>query len=158
MALFNSKDEKKSPKTPEDYRKEASKTAKEPISSIISKEMHIHGEVTFKGKARLDGVIEGNVAGENFILSETGRVKGDLQLTSLVCHGTVEGNIKAKLVAVHSQAVVKGKLVAGNLTVEPGASLNGEISTANATAGNESSELTARAPQVSLPKTTKPEK
>ena len=118
MAIFNKKD---------DLHAEAAKASKEAISAIISKDMKITGELEFKGKARIDGSIEGNITGEYLVLSDTGKVKGDIVLDSLVCHGTVEGNIKAKLVTAQSTAVIIGKLEAGNLTVESGAILEGEI-------------------------------
>ena len=98
------------------------------ISSVISKDMRINGEVSFKGKARIDGVVEGNIQGEHLILSENGKVRGDLKLASLVCHGSVEGNITAQQVTAHSTSSVHGNLAAVSLTVEPGARLNGEIS------------------------------
>ena len=99
----------------------------EVISSILAKDMRVNGEVHFKGKARLDGIVEGNIRGEYLVLSESGRVHGDLELVNLICHGTVEGNIKAQQVTVHETAAIHGNLVAVSLTVEPGARLNGEI-------------------------------
>lgn len=101
------------------------------ISSIISKDMRITGEISFTGKARIDGTVEGNVKGEHLILSESGKVSGDLELTSLVCRGSIRGNIDAQEVTTHSTANLHGNLKAVNLTVEPGAKLNGEISAAS---------------------------
>ncbi len=118
MAIFNKKDE---------LEQEAGRVSKEAISCLISKEMHISGEITFKGKARIDGTIEGNIQGEYLVLSKTGRVNGDLELDALICHGVVEGNIQAKLVTAHASATIRGRLTAGSLTVEPGAVLEGEI-------------------------------
>ena len=103
----------------------------EAISSILAAEMKIVGEITFRGKARIDGSLEGNCTGEHLILSETGKIKGDLTLESLVCHGRINGNVSDRQVTVHSSAAIQGKLVAGSLTVEPGALLAGEISTAD---------------------------
>lgn len=100
----------------------------EAISSVISKDMRIAGELNFTGKARIDGVIEGNIKGEHLILSGSAKVRGDLELISLICHGSVEGNIQAQEVTVHTSANLQGNLAAENLTVEPGAKLSGEIS------------------------------
>jgi cytoskeletal protein CcmA (bactofilin family) len=101
------------------------------ISSIISKDMRITGEIRFTGKARIDGTVEGNVKGEHLILSESGKVYGDLELTSLICRGSIKGNINAQEVTTHSTANLHGNLTAANLTVEPGAKLNGEITAAS---------------------------
>ncbi len=122
MAIFNKKDE---------LEQEAGRVSKEAISCLISKEMHISGEITFKGKARIDGTVEGNIQGEYLVLSKTGRVNGDLELDALICHGVVEGNTQAKLVTAHATATIRGRLTAGSLTVEPGAVLEGEIHAAS---------------------------
>jgi len=107
---------------------ESSPSSGEVISSILAKDMRMIGELRFKGKARIDGLVEGNIKGEHLVLSESGKVLGDLDLVNLICHGTVEGNIKAQQVSMHRTAFVHGSLVAATLTVEPGARLNGEIS------------------------------
>ncbi len=122
MAIFNKKDE---------LEQEASRVSKEAISCIISEEMHITGEIRFKGKARIDGTVEGNVHGEYLVLSESGRINGDLQLGALICHGAIKGTVTSKLVTAHSTAAIQGKLTAGSLTVEPGAILEGEIQASN---------------------------
>ena len=101
--------------------------SKEAISSILSQEMRITGEIFFKGKARIDGQVTGNVQGEHLVLSESGKIIGDVNVSSLVCHGTIEGNIDAKLVTALPTAAINGTLVSANLTVESGAFLNGEI-------------------------------
>jgi len=118
MALFNKKN---------DLQQKAAKASEGAITSILSKDMQVTGEVQFKGKTRIDGLIEGNVKGEYLVLSETGKIIGDVDVDSLVCHGTIEGNINCKRITAHPTAIIHGILVAANLTVESGASLNGEI-------------------------------
>lgn len=118
MALFNKKT---------DLQQKASRAAEGAITSILSKDMQVTGEIQFKGKARIDGCIDGNVKGEYLVLSETGKIIGDVDVDSLVCHGTIEGNINCQLVTAHPTASIHGILEAANLTVESGASLNGEI-------------------------------
>ncbi len=106
---------------------EMKKVDSEAISSIIDKNMVIKGEIFFKGKARIDGTINGNVDGEHLILSETGKVFGDITVSSFNCYGSLEGNIKATMLTARKNCSIHGKLEAGNLTVEPGASIEGEI-------------------------------
>lgn len=118
MALFNKKN---------DLQQKAARVSQGAISSILSKDMQVTGEIQFKGKARIDGLVDGNVKGEYLVLSETGKIIGDVEVDSLVCHGTIEGNINCNLVTAHPTATIHGILAAANLTVESGASLNGEI-------------------------------
>jgi len=122
------------------------------ITSVISKDMRVTGELSFKGKARIDGIVEGNIKGEHLVLSESARIYGDLELVSLICHGSIEGNVKAQQVTTHSTASLHGNLAAASLTVEPGAKLNGEIS---ATAQQTSQPSTPPPPQKEAEKTDK---
>jgi len=103
------------------------KVDNEAISSIIDKSMTITGEISFKGKARIDGVIVGNIKGEHLILSESGKIEGDITVSSFNCYGTLQGNIKADILTARKDCSIQGKLEAGSLTVEPGAALQGEI-------------------------------
>ncbi len=129
MSLFNKEDS-----SPQQATVKATKTVKasgDVISSIISTDMRVTGEMSFKGKARVDGVVDGNVKGEHLILSESGKVNGDLELVTLICHGSIEGNVKAQKVTAHSSSSIKGNLIATSLTVESGAKLNGQVSSSS---------------------------
>lgn len=114
----------------ENVEQEMKKVESEAISSIIDKSMTIKGELIFKGKARIDGTINGNIEGEHLILSETGKIVGDINVSSFNCYGTFEGNVKATMLTARKNSFMHGKLEAGNLTVEPGASIQGEIKAA----------------------------
>ena len=107
--------------------KRSMKNEKDPIASVLAKEMVITGEITFKGKARFDGTVQGDINGEYLILSDTAQVTGNIDVTTLVCHGKVEGNVMAEVVTAHATSEIHGILKSENLTVESGASLDGEI-------------------------------
>ncbi len=112
---------------PVNVEQEMKKVESEAISSIIDKSMTITGEISFKGKARIDGTINGNIDGEHLILSETGKVNGDITVSSFNCYGALEGNVKAGMLTARKNCSIHGKLEASSLTVEPGASIQGEI-------------------------------
>lgn len=121
MSLFNKKDS---------FEQENEKAEKEAISSIIDAKMVIKGEVSFEGKARIDGTVEGNIKGEHLILSESGKIIGDIEASSFVCHGILEGNVKANLVTARKSCQIQGRIEGNSLSVEPGAGLSGEIKVA----------------------------
>lgn len=99
----------------------------EPITSIVGKDMTISGNIFFKGKARVDGKVEGNIEGEYLILSETGKVLGDVKGGTFVCQGRVDGDVNVKNLYVKKGGTLNGKLETVDILVESGASLNGEI-------------------------------
>ncbi len=109
---------------------EIKKVENEVIASIIDKTMTINGEILFKGKARIDGTINGNIDGEHLILSETGKVAGNITVSSFNCYGSLDGNVSASMLIVRKNGSIHGKIEAGNLTVESGASIEGEIKAA----------------------------
>lgn len=114
----------------DDLEKEMQKAESETISSIIDKTMSVTGEITFKGKTRIDGTINGNITGEHLVLSESGKIIGDLKVSSFICNGSINGNTKANIVTARKGCSIHGRLEAGNLTVEPGAILDGEVKAA----------------------------
>lgn len=135
----------------EDLEKEIEKVEGEAISSIIDGTMTITGEIAFKGKTRIDGEIIGNITGEHLILSKDGTINGDIKVSSFICQGNFTGNIETKILTARKDCYIQGKIVAGNLTVEPGASLEGEIKAAT-------QDLQGSAPTKKATPTTPPGK
>lgn len=116
--MFNKKD---------NLDKELQKAESETISSVIDKGMSISGEIIFKGKTRIDGTVNGNINGEHLILSESGKIIGDIKVSSFICHGSITGNIVANLVHARKGCSIYGSLEAASLSVEPGAAIDGEV-------------------------------
>lgn len=116
---------------------EMKKVENEAISSIIDKTMTIIGEINFQGKARIDGIIEGNITGEHLVLSESGQIRGDIRVSSFNCYGEIEGNIQAGILNARKGCSISGTLKAKTLTVEPGACIQGEISAAVSSGNDE---------------------
>ncbi len=108
-------------------------------------DMSIAGDVSFKGKARIDGSVEGNVRGDYLIISSTGKIRGDILAQVVVCQGRVEGNIRADRVHAQNEAVIQGCIQSTDLAVESGAQLTGEI---KAPASKDLRLIAASAPQA----------
>ncbi len=136
----------------DDVEQEMQKVENEAISSIIDKSMTVRGEISFKGKARVDGVITGNIEGEHLILSETGKVIGDVSVSSLNCYGSLDGNVTANILTARKNCSIHGKLIAESLTVEPGAAIEGEIQAAAKEVQTVKTKSTSAKPGNSGPK------
>lgn len=110
-----------------DLSKKLQQVENETISSIIDGSMSINGEISFKGKTRIDGIVTGNISGEHLVLSQHGKIIGDIKVSSFICHGTIEGNIFADMATASKGCSINGRLEVENLTVEPGAAIEGEV-------------------------------
>ncbi len=130
----------------EDIEKEFQKVEEEAISSIIDGRMKITGEIAFKGKTRIDGIIHGNISGEHLILSKDGKINGDIKVISFICQGSFTGNVEAKILSAKKGCSIDGKIVVGSLTVEPGASLDGEIKAATKASAKDQNPAPTPAP------------
>ena len=97
------------------------------VSSVIGQDMQLVGDVSFKGKLRLDGRIKGNIRGDYLIMGENGVVVGDVMANTFVCSGRVEGNVNVKKFQISTSGAINGKVEAVDLAVESGAALSGEI-------------------------------
>ena len=109
------------------FTSSGNKEDNEAISSILDKDMQITGDVSYSGKARVDGRIDGNVKGEYLVLSETGIINGDVEAETVICHGRIEGNVKAAKFNAKQTAFISGRIEVEDLSVDFGASLSGEI-------------------------------
>ena len=111
-------------------QEELRKADGEAISSIIDKTMTVMGEISFQGKTKIEGTVTGNISGEHLVLSPSGKVTGDILVSSFNCFGSLIGNVTANLITARKDCFIKGKLTTGSLTVEPGAVIDGEIKAA----------------------------
>ncbi len=145
MAMFGGKKEES-----RDIQQEIQKAESEAISSIIDESMKIVGEISFQGKTRIDGIIEGNINGEHVILSESGKITGNVQASSFNCFGTIKGDVKASMITARKDCYIQGKLEAGSLIVEPGAALDGEIKTARKDNGSKVTQLAKTQPTAPI--------
>lgn len=102
-------------------------TKSEMITSVIAADMQLVGDISFKGKLRLDGKAEGNIRGEYLILGETGIISGDVAVNTFVCSGRVEGTVNVQKLYVVKSGFIEGKVETMDLAVESGAVLSGEI-------------------------------
>lgn len=69
------------------------------IDSLIGAGTQVDGNVTFSGGLRVDGCIKGNVSAADaasaatLVLSEHGRIEGDVSVAHLVTNGQIVGKV-----------------------------------------------------------------
>ncbi len=107
-------------------KKEKSSVDPSTSQNRINEGTNIVGDIQSKGFFRIDGVIEGNVSTPSkVVLGKTGVIKGTLTCEDADIEGKIIGklNINSTL-SLKATAFIEGEVVAGKLSVEPGATFN----------------------------------
>ena len=94
--------------------------------NIISQGTKIVGDFNSEGDFRIDGIIEGNIKTTGkIVVGKTGFIKGTLQGTDAYFEGKFSGKLGLSgTLTLKSSAHIDGEVVAGKLSVEPGATFN----------------------------------
>ncbi len=87
------------------------------------------GKLTFKGTVRIDAKFVGSiVTNDVLVVGERAKIDAEITCGTVVVHGEVNGNVKAKTgVDLRRSAKVRGNVETSSLAVEKGALLQGEV-------------------------------
>jgi cytoskeletal protein CcmA (bactofilin family) len=87
------------------------------------------GKLHFKGTVRIDALFRGSIETDDvLIVGEHARIDANIVCGTVVVHGEVNGNVRAKAgVEVRHTAKVRGDLDTPSLTLEKGAFLEGAV-------------------------------
>jgi cytoskeletal protein CcmA (bactofilin family) len=103
------------------------------IDTLIAKSVRVAGDVQFAGGLHLDGQVAGGVRAESkaptsLSVSDTGSIEGPVEVTDLVLHGTVRGDIVARgRVVLGASARVEGNVYYGVIEMTLGAQITGKL-------------------------------
>ena len=104
------------------------------IDTVIGRNTTLEGDVHFAGGLHVEGVIQGDLIANNkeksiLILTQKGRIEGDIRGTAVVLDGEVLGNVTASVsLELAHHARVKGNVSYKTLEMEGGAVVNGVLS------------------------------
>lgn len=108
------------------------KTQGSAIATLIGASTRITGDLAFRGRLHLDGLVVGDVTGEagasGLTIGGDGLIEGSVRVDDLVLNGTVRGDVAAReRVALGPTAQVDGNLVYQVLEMAGGARVNGRL-------------------------------
>jgi cytoskeletal protein CcmA (bactofilin family) len=95
--------------------------------NLIAKGTSIKGEIQSSGDFRIDGSLNGSIkSAGKLVVGSTGKVEGEITCQN----AEIEGNLKVKifvkeLLSLKATSVLRGDIVTGKLSIEPGAVLSG---------------------------------
>ena len=102
------------------------------VNTQIGKGTTIDGDLQFTGGLLVEGTIKGNIAAENdqatLILSEQGRIQGEVRVPSMVLNGSIDGDVFASVkVELFEKARICGDVYYNLLEMAVGAEVNGKL-------------------------------
>jgi cytoskeletal protein CcmA (bactofilin family) len=117
-------------------RNKAPAVALNQLSSLIAEDIEITGDVCFSNGIRIDGRVKGNVIGRAaagdkralLVLSDKGRIEGNVICGDAVINGTVVGELRiGHFLELQPNAQVTGAIHYTHLQMDAGASVHGQL-------------------------------
>lgn len=99
--------------------------------TIIAKDLVIEGQINSSGLIEIEGKIKGSLFGKNVIIREAGFIEGTINADSISIRGKFEGTIKANIININEKAKIAGEIEYESLSVEDGASIEGNFKQIN---------------------------
>jgi cytoskeletal protein CcmA (bactofilin family) len=100
-----------------------------PSDLLLGRGARFEGKLTFEGTVRIDAVFVGSiVTNDVLVVGEAARIDADITCGTIVVHGEMNGNIKAKnAVEIRQGGKVRGDLETPSLAIEKGALFQGAV-------------------------------
>ncbi len=100
-------------------------SANNSVPSIVSKGVHIVGNIIMDGEIHIDGVVNGDIQSYKLTIGSEARITGYIDAEFAFIYGTVNGVIRAKSIFLSSTACVVGDIIHEEINIESGAKLEG---------------------------------
>lgn len=110
-----------------------SKTSGAKVDTLVGHQTEVFGDIHFTGGLHIDGLIKGNVSAKDdsesvAIISENGRVEGELRVPNLLINGYVAGDVHAaERLDLAKDARVRGDVYYHTMEMASGAEVNGKL-------------------------------
>jgi cytoskeletal protein CcmA (bactofilin family) len=98
------------------------------LNALLGRGSEFDGKLTFEGTVRIDGKFTGSIVTDDvLVVGEGARISAEITCGTLIVHGEVQGDIRAKLgVEFHQPARVRGNVETPSLMIEKGVIFEGQ--------------------------------
>ncbi len=98
------------------------------LNALLGRGSEFEGKLTFEGTVRIDGKFTGTiVTNDVLVVGEGAKVSAEITCGSVVVHGEIAGNVKAKSsVELHQPARMKGNIETPSIVIEKGVVFEGQ--------------------------------
>ncbi|WJW75134.1 polymer-forming cytoskeletal protein [Thiohalobacter sp. IOR34] len=103
------------------------------IDTLVGQQTELVGDLCFSGGLHVDGTIRGNVVAAEgddavLMLSEHGRIEGEVRVPNIILNGTVLGDVHAaERIELAPRARVTGNVFYQMIEMAMGAEVNGRL-------------------------------
>lgn len=103
---------------------------KDEISTVIGDDITFRGKVTFSNSLKIKGVFKGTILSKGkLVVEDSGDVEADIEVGTLVVHGSVKGNIHAnEKVELKKPGKIIGDIKTPGFEMEIGSKFSGNCS------------------------------
>lgn len=101
--------------------------------NVIAEGSNLTGNIVTSGDCRIDGTMKGNIqSNAKVIVGATGSIEGEIVCKNIEIEGKIKANINVgELLCIRSNATLIGNVIAGKLSIEPGANFVGNCKMQN---------------------------
>jgi len=97
-------------------------------SLMIGEGVTITGTVKANSKVTIQGTVDGDIECNSITISKSGNVKGKIKTDTITVEGKAEGEVNADdVLNIKSTGHVSGKVFYGEIQIEEGGKISGEI-------------------------------
>jgi cytoskeletal protein CcmA (bactofilin family) len=102
-------------------------TAGSTVPSLISTDLKVVGNLESAGDLQIDGNVKGDIKSRSVTVGEQAQIKGSITAETVRICGTIDGQVKGNSVTIAKTAKAKGDIVHQTLSIEAGATIEGQI-------------------------------
>lgn len=97
------------------------------LNALLGRGSEFDGKLSFEGTVRIDGTFTGEISTtDTLVVGESAKISAEIACGTLVVHGEIVGNIRAKTgVELHHPARVRGDIATPSLMIEKGVVFEG---------------------------------
>lgn len=117
-------------KTKPDTKKPAP-AKKGAFPTVVTREMHILGNIVSDGVIDFDGTIDGNIRCQMLTVRGHGKVNGEIIADTVLVYGKVVGLIRSRHAHLFSSCHIEGIVMHESITIEDGAFIDGKCKRTN---------------------------
>ena len=97
-------------------------------SLMIGEGVTITGTIKAENKVTVQGAIDGDVECNSVTINKSGNFKGNIKTNTMIVEGKAEGELNVNdVLNIKSEGNVNGKIFYGEIQIEEGGKLSGEI-------------------------------